>query len=151
MQTQICCFPLPWRPSFSVRPENEAKDALKSTYGSLDNHSLLPTHSQYDKHKRIFEPLTPYTCKNTFHSLRQYLDCNFIFDYTSLRLFNFRLYCSLANEVLLEYAIYILLARISQNTNFLLSFLIPNFTFQICLLPMRVDKPPRQWKALNQC
>ena len=41
---QVYDFPLTLCPSFSVRPENEAKDALKSTYGSLDNHSLLPTH-----------------------------------------------------------------------------------------------------------
>ena len=45
------------RLSFSVRPENETKDALKRTYGSLDNHSLLPTHSQYHPRKRLFHPL----------------------------------------------------------------------------------------------
>ena len=90
--------PLTLGPSFSVRPENEAKDALKSTYGSLDNHSLMPTHSQYDKHKRILELLTSSTCKNTFHSLRQYLECNFIFGYTSRLLLYSRLYCSLANQ-----------------------------------------------------
>ena len=99
MQTLICCFPLPWRPSFSVRPENEAKDALKSTYGSLDNHSLLPTHSQYDLHKRMFELLTLSTFKNAFHSLRQYLGYDFIFGYTSRVLLHFRLYCSFAKEV----------------------------------------------------
>jgi len=38
--------PLPLGCLFSVRPENRRKDALKSTYGSLDNHSLMPTHSQ---------------------------------------------------------------------------------------------------------
>jgi len=90
--------PLTLGPSFSVRPENEAKDAIKSTYGSLDNHSLMPTHSQYDKHKRIFELLTLSTCKNAFHSLRQYLEYYFILGYTSRVLFYSRLYCSLANQ-----------------------------------------------------
>jgi len=110
--------PLTLGPSFSVRPENEAKDALKSTYGSLDNHSLMPTHSQYDKHKRILELLTSSTCKNTFHSLRQYLGCDSFFDYASHALLYFRLYCSFANQFFSRFAIHILLTRISQNTNF---------------------------------
>jgi len=48
--------------------------------------------------KRTFEPLTQSTCKNAFHSLRQYLGCDFIFGYTSRLLSYFRLYCSLANQ-----------------------------------------------------
>ena len=35
MQTQFAVFPLPWRPSFSVRPENEAKDAPLKKKGWL--------------------------------------------------------------------------------------------------------------------
>ena len=49
-----------------------------------------------------------------FHSLRQYLEFGLIFGYTSRLLLYFRLYCSLANEVLLIFTIYILLTRISQ-------------------------------------
>ena len=48
-------------------------------------------------------------------SLRQYLKCNCIFGYTSRVLPHILLYCSLANGVLLEFAIYILLVRILQN------------------------------------
>ena len=75
----------------------------------------MPTHSQYDRHKRIPEPLMLSTCKNTFHSLRQYLGCDFIFGCTSRVLLYFRLYCSLANEVKFKFAIYILLTRISHT------------------------------------
>ena len=48
-------------------------------------------------HKRIFEPLTPSTWKNAFHSLRQYLECDFFFGNASRVLLYFRLYCSPAN------------------------------------------------------
>ena len=81
--------------------------------------------------KRTFKPLTQSTCKNAFHSLRQYLECDFFFGYAPRVLLYFRLYCSLANEVLLKFAIHILLTRISQNMNLLFSFLIPNFAFLI--------------------
>ena len=87
------------------------------------------------------------TCKNTFHSLRQYLECCFIFGYTSHVLLYSRLYCSLANEVLFECAIHMLLTRILQSRNLLFSFLISHFTFLISHLPMRVVKPPRRKKG----
>ena len=120
--------------SFSVRPENEVtqqaayqtsakskiwdvcvKDALKSTYGSLDNHSLMPTHSQYDKHKRILELLTSSTCKNTFHSLRQYLECNFYLwiYFTCTSVFSSVLLAR--KPIQIKFILHILLVRISQN------------------------------------
>ena len=39
----------------------------------------------------------PSTLENTFHSLRQYLECNSGFGYTSRLLMHFRLSCSFAN------------------------------------------------------
>ena len=84
---------------FLFAQKMKQKKALKNYV--LDN-LLMPTHSQYDRHKRIFEPLTQSTLKNTFHSLRQYLECNFIFGYTSRLLLYSRLYCSLANQFFLD-------------------------------------------------
>ena len=59
-------------------------------------------------------------------------DATFFFGYASHLLLYFRLYCSLANEVLLEFAIYILLTRISQSINLNLCFFILHFAF--CIL-----------------
>ena len=44
------------RLSFSVRPENETKDALKRTYGSLDNHSLCRRIVSTTHAKDYFNP-----------------------------------------------------------------------------------------------
>jgi len=74
------------------------KDALKSTYGSLDNHSLCRRIVSKALRKRTFEPLTLSTLEDAFHSLRQYLGCGFTFGYASRVLLYFRLYCSLANQ-----------------------------------------------------
>jgi len=75
----------------------DKKRALKSTYGSLDNHSLCRRIVSKALRKRTFEPLTLSTLEDAFHSLRQYLGCGFSFGYISRVLFDFLLYCSLAN------------------------------------------------------
>ena len=83
-------------------------------------------------HKRTFELLTLSTCKNTFHSLRQYLECDFYLwiYFTCTSVFSSVLLARKSNLVL--FIFHILLTRISQSINLLFSFLISHFAF--CIL-----------------
>jgi len=66
-------------------------------------------------------------------SLRQYLECNFIFGYTSRLLLDFLLHCSLANQFFLDllFTYCSLEYRRIQIYCFISSFLISNFSFLI--------------------
>ena len=137
MQTQICCFPLPWSLHFLFAQKMKQKKALKSTYGSLDNHSLCRRLSMtlYEQENYFSHSYSLANCR--FHSLRQYLGCDFFLwlRFTSSSVFSFVLLARKRSKALIYY-LHVARSNIAKqkfkSLFFYFAFCILHFAF--CIL-----------------